>query len=61
MECDDAADGPPSWTVSARPMRSCGSESRSLLRAHDQPDSLLDQPIVGPASYGIVPVTETRR
>ena len=29
----------------------------ALLRAHDQPDSLLDQPIVGPASHGIVPLT----
>ena len=28
----------------------------ALLRAHDQPDSLLDRPIVGPASHGIVPL-----
>src|SRR5271165_2003118 len=26
----------------------------ALLRAHDQPDSFLDQPIVGPANHGIV-------
>ena len=29
----------------------------ALLSAHDQPESLLDQPIVGPASHGIVPLT----
>jgi len=29
----------------------------ALLLAHDQPDSSLDQPIVGPASHGIVPPT----
>src|SRR5271167_4805065 len=27
----------------------------ALLRAHDQPDSLLDQPLVGPDAHGIVP------
>jgi hypothetical protein len=29
----------------------------ALLRAHDQPDSFLDEPIVGPAGHGIVPLT----
>src|SRR5271156_3421548 len=29
----------------------------ALLRAGEDPSSLLDQPIVGPASYGIVPLT----
>src|SRR4051812_27353813 len=29
----------------------------ALLGAHDQADSLLDQPIVGPADHGIVPLT----
>ncbi len=29
----------------------------ALLLAHDQPDSLLDRPIVGPASQGRVPLT----
>ena len=29
----------------------------ALLMAHDQPDGLLDQPIVGPASQGIVTLT----
>lgn len=27
----------------------------ALLRAHDQPDSPLDQPIVGPVMHGVVP------
>ena len=29
----------------------------TLLSAHDQPVSVLDQPIVGPVSHGIVPLT----
>jgi len=29
----------------------------ALLKAHDQPDSRLDQPIVGPTGHGIVPLT----
>ncbi len=28
----------------------------ALLLAHDQPDSLLDQPIIGPAAHGVVPL-----
>ena len=30
----------------------------ALLKAIDQPDSLLDKPIVGPAGHGIVPLNE---
>ena len=43
--------------------RECSTDSElrqqveTLLLAHDRPVSVLDQPIVGPASYGIVPPT----
>ena len=32
----------------------------SLLRAREAPNSLLDQPIVGPAGIGIFPLTRSR-
>ena len=47
--------GPPSWTVSAATDAELRRRVEALLVAHDQADSLLDRPIVGPAGHGIVP------
>ncbi len=55
MNPTQTRNGPPSWTVSARPIRSCGGGVEALLRAHDQSYRLLDQPIVRGAGHGVPP------
>ena len=45
------------WIASAAATWVCGSESSSTCGPHDQPHSPFEQPIIGPASDGIVPGT----